>query len=300
MNTELHDTSLVLMAAGSSTRFDGFKQFADVGPNGEMIWEYSIFEAHRQGINVVVIVTRKELKNHFSKLLKKKIPSEIEVHLCVQELPDQLKNQRSKPLGTGHAVISALPFMRSRNIIINGDDFYGRSAFTEAAKILSSEKTFSEPRLISFPLEGCLSLSGGVSRGLLILEKQKLIEIEEFTEIKKEGGGISGLGDHSGPMDLDPKAQVSMNFWLLGRDFVKKMESGLGEFLSEMENPISGEYHIGSSIKSAAEKNDIAITCIPGNSEWAGLTHPADHYIVRSFLSGKHKKAGYSNPLWSK
>jgi len=297
MNSDLHDTSLIILAAGSSTRFGDYKQFTAVGPNQEMIWEYGIFDALSQGIKTVVIVTRQELKERFLKIIKKKIPSEIEFHFAIQEIPNQLQEERSKPMGTGQALICSLPYIRRFSIMINGDDFYGSMAYKNAARHLS-QKGKDLPCVLSYPVEECLSSIGGVSRAWLKIKENVLFDLEEFTEIAMKGNEIKGMGDHSGEMQMKPGTPVSMNFWMIDRELIKELEKDYFIFLENMENPTSGEYQLPDAIKKICLNIGRDIYSIPSQSSHCGLTHPGDLHHAQEFISSLHGSGEYPLSLW--
>jgi Nucleotidyl transferase len=298
MNRDLHETSLIILAAGSSTRFGDYKQVTPVGPYNEMIWEYGIFDALSLGVKTIVIVTSQDLREKFSKIIKKKLPSEIEVHFAIQDIPKELREDRSKPLGTGQALLCSLPFIRKTSIMINGDDFYGSMAFKNAANHLSKEANQNLPCVLSYPIESTLSSIGNVSRACLKIEDDLVMDMEEFSDVSIKGNKILGMGNDSGMKEMEEGTPVSMNLWMIDRELIKEIEKDYLIFLQDMEHPTSGEYQLPDAIRKACMKMERDIFSLPAQSSYCGLTHPADLYPVQKFIAARHESGDYPSPLW--
>ena len=217
-------TALVIMAAGIGSRFGkGIKQLAPVGPKGEIIMDYSIHDALEAGFNKVVFIIRKDLEDEFKKVIGDRISNITEVAYAFQEIDDLPGNftkpaDRTKPWGTGHAVLAAKKVITEPFIVINADDYYGKEAFVKIHDYLVEEKTAAEKMdicMAGFILENTLSDNGGVTRGVCTLdENKKLVGITETYNIQKTPAGPAAVDEETGAKTpLDSQTLVSMNMW---------------------------------------------------------------------------------------
>ena len=206
--------TILLMAAGSGSRYGKLKQFDNLGPNGEFLMEFSIYDAINNGFEHIVIVTKGENQDFLKKYLKSRIPNSVKLDVLAQKTDDIPQGSnfsvvRKKPWGTAHAVWTARDVINSSFVIINADDYYGQNAFKGAAEFILTQKNDASFALVGYKLEDTLSEFGTVSRGVCTLKDNFLKTIIERTKIIKKNGTII---DEDSKNTLDPKSTVSMNF----------------------------------------------------------------------------------------
>ena len=238
--------TLVIMAAGIGSRFGGgIKQLEPVGPNGEIIMDYSIYDAREAGFNKVVFVIRKDLEKDFKEIIGGRIEKEIEF------------SERTKPWGTGQAILCCKDVVNEPFLVINADDYYGKEAYREAYQYLAEEKPESEKvqaSMIGFVLGNTLSENGGVTRGICkVDENGMLTDIVETSNIEETETG-AGIRTEDGITPVNVHSPVSMNMWGLHRDFFKVLESGFEEFLENVEEGnLKAEYLLPTIIGGLLE-----------------------------------------------
>ncbi len=295
MNPGNPNISLVILAAGASKRFEGYKQFADVGPNKEKIWEYSIYDAYQAGIKKILFITRSDLLENLQRLVFKRFPQGLEVDFAVQSLPTGLREERSKPMGTGHALITALPHLEGEFFLINGDDYYGDSIFKDSLSE-TINGAVNPPFVGAFPLSKTLSNSGPVNRAIIKGDGVNVESLIEFTGIEKKDQEVSGDCSDWQDQRLSDSDAVSMNFWYLNKDHFKGILNDFNQFLKGLENPTSGEYMLPDVIFRTLE---FPIKYKVIGKEWCGLTHPNDLIQAQYFFAEKHNHGSYHQKLWS-
>ena len=208
--------TLLLMAAGSGSRYGKLKQFDDLGPADEFLMEFSIFDALKNNFNHIVVITKAANKSFLESHLSNLIPSDVKLDVLVQEINDipegvYLDTKREKPWGTAHAVWTARHVIKGCFVIINADDYYGQNAFEGAANFIKNNRSDNTFALVAYNLKNTLSKFGSVSRGVCEVENNHLKSIIERTQISEKGSQI--IDEDSG-VTLDPNAAVSMNFWI--------------------------------------------------------------------------------------
>ncbi len=275
--------TLVILAAGIGSRYGGgIKQLEPVGPNGEIIIDYSIHDAIRAGFNKIVFIIRHSIEADFREVIGNRIealcePLGIEVRYAFQELEDvpiPVPEGRTKPWGTGHAVLCCRELIHEPFAVINADDYYGRNGFVKAASFLETEQY----GLIGYVLKNTLSDNGGVTRGLCDVIGGRLIGIDETKNIVKTPRGI-----RAGDMALAPSMLVSMNFWCLPASFLSVLEKGFPEFLQNLTDPLKDEYLLPNIVDSLL-KVGTPVSVIPTNDAWFGVTYKEDKpSVVESF-----------------
>ena len=246
--------TLVIMAAGIGSRFGGgIKQLAPVGPTGEIIMDYSIYDAIEAGFDKVVFVIRKDLDKDFREIIGNRIEKIIDVAYAYQEVSDipdiyqEKYAQRTKPWGTGQAILCCKDVVNEPFLIINADDYYGKEAFVVAYNYLTTEKSENDKMQISmvgFVLGNTLSDNGGVTRGICkVNEEQMLVDIVETKNIIKTKDGAA-IQTETGEVSIDISSPVSMNMWGMQPNIFDVLETGFAEFLEQIGNADykSGEY----------------------------------------------------------
>lgn len=288
----MKSTSLVIMAAGIGSRFGkGIKQLTPVGPNGEMIMEYSIHDALKAGFNKVVFIIRRDLEADFKTLVGEKIEKLTKVEYVFQELDDlpkgfSLPKDRSKPWGTGQAILACKDCIKEPFLVINADDYYGKSVYQKAHDFLVKEEPFVEGRLsvcmAGFVLGNTLSDKGSVTRGICSLNSDNELEsICETRNIKKTKDGAVALTDSGEERALDTRSLVSMNMWGFMPEFFDFLQKGFAEFLRDLsDNAAKAEYLLPVLVDDLIQKNAAQVTVLPTNDTWFGVTYQEDKEVV--------------------
>ncbi|MFI3209014.1 MAG: sugar phosphate nucleotidyltransferase, partial [Eubacteriales bacterium] len=283
--------TLVIMAAGIGSRFGGgIKQLEAVGPNGEIIMDYSIFDAMEAGFDKVVFVIRKDLEKDFKEIIGDRISKVVEVEYAFQEVgnvPQQyvdLFSSRTKPWGTGQAILSCKDIVNEPFLVINADDYYGKEAYQEAYKALVSDDTNTEKleiSMVGFVLGNTLSENGGVTRGICKVNNQNMLtEIIETKNIIQTTQGAA-IKNENDIVEIDVMAPVSMNMWGLTPRFIEILDKGFTEFLSELkEGDVSSEYLLPTIIGDLLEQSMLQVKVLKSNDRWFGVTYKEDKESV--------------------
>ncbi len=282
--------ALVVMAAGMGSRFgDGIKQLEPVGPNGEIIMEYSIYDALKAGFDKVVFVIRRDLESSFRDAVGKRIEQITDVAYVYQEvedIPDLYRERfagRTKPWGTGQAILCCKDAVSCPFLVINADDYYGKQAYTEAYQYLTkgSNGSGTEICMIGFVLKNTLSDNGAVTRGLCQAGADGMLKkIVETKNIEKlEGGAV--VRSESGDQRVDADSLVSMNMWGLQPEFFSVLESGFEEFLEGLETgEAKAEYLLPTIIGGLLEEDRASVKVLQSSDKWFGVTYKEDKESV--------------------
>lgn len=301
--------TLVIMAAGIGSRFGGgIKQLEPVGPNGEIIMDYSIYDAREAGFNKVVFVIRKDLEKDFKEIIGSRIEKEIEVAYAYQELmdiPEKFRgrfSERTKPWGTGQAILCCKDVVTEPFLVINADDYYGKEAYREAYQYLAEEKPESEKvqaSMIGFVLGNTLSENGGVTRGICkVDENGMLTDIVETSNIEETETG-AGIRTEDGITPVNVHSPVSMNMWGLHRDFFKVLESGFEEFLENVEEGnLKAEYLLPTIIGGLLEEGKIDVKVLKSHDKWFGVTYKEDKEFVVTSIKNLVEQGVYPQKLF--
>lgn len=284
-------TTLVIMAAGIGSRFGGgIKQLAPVGPNGEIIMDYSIYDALEAGFDKVVFIIRRDLEKDFREIIGNRIEKICEVAYAFQEndnLPGGFVTpaERKKPWGTGHAILSCKGIVDTPFVVINADDYYGKEAFVRVHEYLVSEEAQKNPFnfcMAGFILKNTLSDNGGVTRGICkVDENNMLVDVVETSEITKMPDG-AGVPDENGNLvPVDPDCYVSMNFWGLTPAFIDGLEEDFIKFLGNVkEGDIKAEYLLPTIIDDMIKAGKASVKLLETNDKWFGVTYKEDAPVV--------------------
>lgn len=286
--------TLVIMAAGIGSRFGGgIKQLEAMGPNGEIIMDYSIYDAKEAGFDKVVFVIRKDLEKDFKEIIGNRIEKTIEVGYAYQELDDipeeyqERFKERTKPWGTGQAILCCKDIVKDPFIVINADDYYGKEAFRVAYDFLMKEPEDQERMhlgMVGFVLGNTLSENGAVTRGVCqVDDKHMLTAIQETSNIVKTADGAAI--DNDGTLKpLDVNSAVSMNMWALQPEFFEIVEDGFEKFLSKVSaEDLKSEYLLPSIIDEMLESGKADVTVLESKDKWFGVTYKEDKdYVVQS------------------
>lgn len=292
--------TLLLMAAGSGSRYGKLKQFDELGPKSEFLLEFSIYDAIKNGFDHIVLVTKKENQSFLSNYLTQRIPSDIKIDVVVQDINDLPKNtaintERIKPWGTAHAVWSARKVIKSSFVIINADDYYGNEAFLQAANYLKIKKSENAYGLVTYKLGKTLSKFGAVSRGICKVESGKLTSIEEHIKIRENDNIII---DEDSQTILDFDNDVSMNFWICNTNIFDFIENYFRKFLENKDNLKKNEIYLPFVAQEMMSENIITIDAINSGSDWFGVTYFEDKDNAVNLLKSFTLKGQYPSPIW--
>lgn len=291
---------LIIMAAGSGSRYGKLKQFDDLGPYKEFLMEYSIYDAIRAGFNHIVLITRKENKEYLEEYLNKRLPKHIKINIVVQEatnLPEgcSINSKRVKPWGTAHAIWCAKNYVSGDFAIINADDFYGNNSFKNAFQYMIRKENNKNFGLVCYKLSETLSEFGSVSRGVCKVENDKLISIHEFLKIEQENNIIF---DSNTGKKLQEDDLVSMNFWICKNDFFIFLENYIIQCIRDLKNIEKDEIYLPFAIKEYSELNNMEIDVLTSMSKWFGITYIEDKKESIKKLRKLTKNKLYPSPLW--
>ena len=304
-------TALVIMAAGIGSRFGkGIKQLEPVGPNGEIIMDYSIHDALEAGFNKVVFIIRKDLEKDFKEVIGNRISKITEVEYAFQELDDlpagfAKPEGRTKPWGTGQAVLACKGLVKEPFAVINADDYYGKDPFVKLHDYLVQEHDVDEVMPISmagFVLGNTLSDNGGVTRGVCVVDENgNLTGVNETKNIVKTAEG-AGVEKEDGTVDpIDKNSLVSMNMWGLQPEFIDLLEKGFVEFLSaQKEGDVKGEYLLPIYIDELLHAGKAEVKVLLTTEKWYGVTYREDKPMVMAAVKKLEENDFYPKQLCGK
>lgn len=274
------DITLVVMAAGMGSRFGGLKQIEPIGKNGEVLLDFSVYDAVKAGFTKVVFVIKHSIEDDFKAMVGKRIAKRVKVEYVFQEtdaLPEgyTCPDDRTKPWGTAHAILCCKDVVKEPFAVVNADDFYGRSAFIKMAEFLKSDT--ADYCMVGFRLQNTLTENGYVSRGVCETENGELRSVTERTKISDckytEDDGKSWTA-------LDPQTVVSMNLWGFRPDIFGYIEDGFKVFLNERINEPKSEYYLPSVVSSLIESGEKSVKVLVAEDKWYGVTYKEDKQNV--------------------
>ena len=299
-------TTLVILAAGIGARYGkGIKQLEPIGPNGELIIDYSVHDAVQAGFRRVVFIIRRDIYDDFrtaiSDRLKRRLaPMGIRLEYVFQET-DCLPAGREKPWGTGHALLACHGLLDGPFTVINADDYYGKHAFIQAQSFMReySPKEPEEYGMIGFALKNTLSEAGGVTRGLCVMDNNgHLVSIRETRGIiKTPQGAVVRAG--SGLEALDGDQMVSMNMWMLTPAFLEELRTGFADFRASAKDPLHDEYLLPDIIGGLVQTKKAEVRVLPTRDEWFGVTYQEDREAVKDAVRRLIADGIYSEDLFA-
>ena len=293
-------TALVIMAAGIGSRFGGgIKQLEPVGPNGEIIMDYSIHDALEAGFDRIIFVIRHDLEEDFKEVIGNRIEKIAPVTYAFQELSDvpegfSVPVDRKKPWGTGQAILSIRGLVEEPFLVINADDYYGKEGFRAVHEYLVNG---GQSCMAGFVLKNTLSDNGGVTRGICKMDAENnLTEVVETKNIVKTAEGAE-----ADEVELDVDSLVSMNMWGLTPDFLKTLEEGFKEFFEKEvpANPLKAEYLIPTFIGELLSEGKMSVKVLRTNDTWYGMTYKEDVVAVKESFSKILEDGTYKGDLFS-
>jgi len=297
--------TLFILAAGMGSRYGGLKQLDGLGPNGETIMDYSVYDALRGGFGKIVFVIRKSFDKEFREKIVSKYENHVPVELIYQELEDlpegfTLNPERVKPWGTNHAVMMGKRVINEPFAVINADDFYGRESFAILADFLKGiENKKNHYSMIGYRLSNTLSDSGSVARGVCETdEKDYLKSIVERTHIERVDGVIKYKDSEGYWFDLQEDTPVSMNMWGFTPDYFEHSDKYFVKFLELNQNNPKAEFFIPLMIDHLIATHTADVKVLDTSSKWFGVTYSEDRPSVVAKLQGLVDKGEYPSPLW--
>lgn len=286
----MKNTTLVIMAAGIGSRFGGgIKQLEPVGPNGEIIMDYSIYDGIEAGFDKVVFIIRKDLEKDFKEVIGNRMEKVVKVEYAFQEIDDlpegfQVPDGRKKPWGTGQAILSCKGIVNEPFVVINADDYYGKEAFVKIHDYLLSAEDKNGKRdycMAGFILGNTLSENGAVTRGVCKINSENLlVDVEETSGIEKVNGKVIApiLG---GVKEISESSYVSMNMWGFTPSILEELEMGFVEFLSDLgDNAEKKEYLLPTIVDGLIKSGKANVKLLESKDRWFGVTYKEDKEVV--------------------
>ncbi|MHC1708545.1 MAG: NDP-sugar synthase [Bacteroidales bacterium] len=296
--------TLVLLAAGMGSRYGGLKQVDAVGPSGETIMDYSIYDALRAGFGKIIFVIRKEIEADFRKAFTDKFEKKIEFDFVYQELDNlppgfELPKDRVKPWGTGHAVMVAADKVKEPFAVINADDFYGQDAYVKMNQFLTGTTKAISYSMVGYKLKNTLSEFGFVSRGICETDKNGiLLSVTERTKIRKEHQRILFENESGVLTEIEGDSVVSMNFWGFKPEFFQQLKSLFTLFIKETNDIQKSEFYLSSAIDTLIKAGEAQVKVLHTDAQWFGVTYKEDKPEVITRILTSVKKGSYPENLW--
>lgn len=297
--------TLFVLAAGMGSRYGGLKQLDGLGPHGETIMDYSIFDAIRSGFGKIVFVIRKDFEDDFRKIILSKYENHIPVEVvfqAIENLPEGFvcPEGRTKPWGTNHAVLMGKDVIKEPFAVINADDFYGRNSFEVIAQELSKPKEEKgDYCMVGFRVGNTMSESGSVARGVCQTTDGYLTTVVERTAIEyNDKHEITFVDENGVTQTLEPNTPVSMNLWGFTPDYFKFSEGYFVDFLKENIDKPKAEFFIPLVVNELITKNIAKVKVLDTESKWFGVTYAADRQGVVDKLADLHAKGEYPEKMF--
>lgn len=304
----MNKTALVIMAAGIGSRYGGgIKQLEKIGPSGEIIMDYSIYDAIQAGFDKVVFIIRKDLEKDFKEIIGNRIEKQIEVEYVYQEL-DKLPAgfekplDRTKPWGTGQAVLCCKGIVNEPFAVINADDYYGKEAFVKVNNFLKNvDVTKNTYAMAGFVLGNTLSDNGVVTRGVCqVDENGYLANVVETFGIEQSGEAAIGKDAEGNPVTIDINSSVSMNMWGFTPTFLDELDAGFTKFLSNVkEGDIKCEYLLPDVVGKMVLAHKASVEVLKTNDKWFGVTYKEDKQSVIDSINDLITQGKYPSKLFS-
>ena len=300
---------LVIMAAGMGSRYGGLKQMDPIGSDGELIIDFSLYDAWRAGFETAICIIKKEIEADFKAIMDRGAAGRMNLQYAYQEIdavPEgfSIPEGRNKPWGTGHALLQAKPLIDGPFAVINADDYYGRDAFVSAYDYLSraEDQERYDYCMIGYSIENTLTENGHVARGVCALTPEGyLSDIRERTKIQRNQGKIQFTQDDEHWTTLAEGTPVSMNFFGFTPSFLEELERRFPIVLTELleTNPVKGEFYIPLVVGELIEERRAKVKVIPSQDKWYGVTYKEDKPLVMAAMEEKKKADEYPARLWA-
>ena len=298
------DLTLVIMAAGMGSRFGGLKQIEPVGPNGEFIIDYSIYDAVRAGFNKVVFIIKEENYEIFKETIGSRVEKQIKVEYAFQRITDIPEGydigERTKPWGTSHAILAAKNNVKGDFVVINADDFYGADAYLQARKFFDEDAP-DEYAIIGYKMKNTLTDNGAVKRGVCEEKDGYLTNLIESSVEEKDGVMVASPLDGREPFSLKEDTLASMNFFCFKDDLFPYLDKNLKLFFEKNKDNLEKcEYLIPDSVYNSVKEGRVRVRVIPTTAKWQGVTYKEDKEILVNDINKLIKEGVYPQNLWTK
>ena len=305
------NTTLIIMAAGIGSRFgEGIKQLAQMGPNGEIIMDYSIHDAKEAGFNKVVFIIRKDIFKEFEEIIGNRIKEQIDVEYVFQEVDDlpegfEVPEGRTKPWGTGQAVLCCKDVVKEPFVIINADDYYGKEAFVKLHDFLVSEEDLGREFTMGmggFILKNTLSDNGTVTRGVSVVDENGLLsQVHETTGIEMGEDGQIKCDSEEVQEWISPEDKVSMNMWAGYPEFLDFLAEDFKDFLMNVEEgDLKSEYLLPNIVDKLLKEERANVKVLETQDRWFGVTYKEDKETVQEAFRELIADGVYAEKLWDK
>lgn len=302
-------TTLVVLAAGIGSRFGGgIKQLTPMGPNGEIIMDYAIYDAKRAGFDKVVFIIREDLEQDFKSIIGDRIAKVIETDYAFQEIDDlpagfSVPEGRKKPWGTGQALLSVRGKVKEPFVVINADDYYGPEGFRAVHKYMTEEMDLTGEKLdmcmAGFILKNTLSDNGTVTRGVCEVDESHMLKsVRETFEIRMTAEGLQAKDGAGNPVSLTPEQYVSMNMWGLPLRFLDVLAEGFPAFLEAHGTEQKSEYLLPSIVDSCIQSGRGSVKVLPTHDKWFGVTYQEDKPTVVAAIRALIESGRYPEKLY--
>ncbi len=296
--------TLLILAAGLGSRYGGVKQMDTIGPSGESIIDYSIYDAIRAGFGKVVFVLNPTIEKDFKEIYEPRLKGKIDTEFVLQEINNIPKGitfnpQRVKPWGTGHAVMMAKDVINEPFAVINADDFYGREAYQVLADFLKNRLNHqTNYAMVGYLLKNTLSDFGSVSRGVCSSDANGfLTDVVERTSIEKKDGKVFYMEGEK-KVEIDENSIVSMNFWGFTPIFFEQLEKDFKKFIIENANQLKAEFFIPLVVNNLIKSNQADIKVLKSTAKWFGVTYQEDKPVTIKRVKELIKQGVYPENLW--
>lgn len=295
--------TLLVLAAGMGSRYGGLKQMDPMGPNGELIIDYSIYDARRAGFDKLVFVVRPEIEDDFREIVASRFADQFEisfVHQCLDDLPDGIAvpAERQKPWGTGHAILVAEDAIQTPFCVINGDDFYGPGAFRMMGDFLRQQAAPELYGMVAYMLRNTLSDHGSVARGICeVSADNRLLSVTERLGIERHGEAAR-FEDGGSWHSLTGDELVSLNFWGFHPAIFGHLREQFRDFLAQRREEPKAEFFIPSVVDSLIRQQQAEVAVMASRDSWFGVTYPQDKAIVQENLRRLIAENVYPESLW--
>ena len=299
------DKTLVIMAAGMGSRYGGNKQIDGMGPHNEVLMLYSIYDAVKAGFNKVVFIIKHDFEDRFRELVGDVVKGSVKVEYAFQELGNlpagcSIPAERTKPLGTVQAILAAKDLIHEPFAVINADDFYGRTAFSEIYDFLAAQTDESKYAMVGYRLKNTVTEFGSVARGVCEIEDGMLTGVTERTKIFKKGADAEYTedGEHFFPLAGD--TIVSMNLWGFSTRVLDELWARMGAFLTEAmkTNPLKCEYFLPFVVNEQLADKSASVQVLPCEETWYGVTYREDLASVKEAVAKMKAEGIYTEELW--
>ena len=304
----MNQPTLIVMAAGMGSRYHGLKQIDPVGKSGEIIMDFSLYDAWKAGFRKVAFIIKKELEADFRRVIGDKVSRFMEVNYVFQSMDDlpegyDLPEGRVKPWGTGHAVLSCRDVVKEPFAVINADDYYGRKAYHLIYDYLVSTQDDGKYRyaMVGYTLENTMTEHGSVARGVCVVDGDGYLQdIHERTRIEKRNGLSQYSEDGEHWITLPEGSIVSMNLWGFPPSFLKELKNKLPVFLDRAwkENPLKEEYFLPSVVDALLKEGKASVKVLHTPDRWYGVTYREDKPAVAAALTRMQETGIYPEKLW--